>query len=104
LDGIDIRKLDPTWLRKQIGVVTQEPHLFACSIADNIAYGCTAATREQIIEAAKHANCHDFITQFADGYDTLVGMPRRLSPSSNALVSANSAVTSRYSLGCVACA
>lgn len=73
LDDVDLRDLDPTWLRQQIGVVTQEPLLFARSIADNIAYGCSNVTREQVIDAARHANCHDFIEQFPDGYDTMVG-------------------------------
>ncbi len=63
LDGNDLRDLKPSWLRKQIGVVSQEPNLFDMSIRDNIAYG--DLTREipmdEIIKAAKDANIHDFI-------------------------------------------
>ncbi|GLE05827.1 hypothetical protein PINS_up015008 [Pythium insidiosum] len=54
--------------------VSQEPPLFACSIRDNIAYGCQhEATMDEIVEAAKAANAHDFIMSFPDGYDTVVG-------------------------------
>ncbi|EEY69987.1 ATP-binding Cassette (ABC) Superfamily [Phytophthora infestans T30-4] len=59
-----------------MGAVPQEPPLFACSIRDNIAYGCSEgrdATLEDVIHAAKVANAHDFIMSFPDGYDTIVG-------------------------------
>ena len=72
LDGIEIRKLDISWLRRQIGYVGQEPVVFARSIKENIAYG-VEVTEEQIIEAAKKANAHDFITALPDGYNTYVG-------------------------------
>ncbi|XP_067937188.1 uncharacterized protein [Watersipora subatra] len=72
LSGISIRHLDPLWFRTKMSLVNQEPTLFACSIKDNIAYG-TNATDEQVIEAAKQSNSHNFIAQFPDGYDTLVG-------------------------------
>lgn len=73
LDGRDLRELDPSWLREQVGVVSQEPMLFACSIADNIRYGRPYATDEEVREAARAANAHDFIESFTEGYDTLVG-------------------------------
>ena len=61
------------WLRDQIGLVSQEPCLFARSIKENIAYGSPDATQDQIEEAARMANAHDFITSFPNGYDTQVG-------------------------------
>ncbi|XP_049809971.1 ATP-dependent translocase ABCB1-like [Schistocerca nitens] len=73
LDGHDIRKLNVGWLRSQIGVVGQEPVLFQTSIAENIRYGRDGSTMEEIIEAAKMANAHDFISKLPQGYDTLVG-------------------------------
>ena len=73
IDGIDIRDYDVKWLRRQIGVVLQEPYLFHGTIADNIRYGNPDATLEEIIRAAKAANAHDFIVGFPDGYDTIVG-------------------------------
>eukprot|EP00163_Fabomonas_tropica_P018687 TRINITY_DN3306_c3_g1_i5.p1 TRINITY_DN3306_c3_g1~~TRINITY_DN3306_c3_g1_i5.p1 ORF type:complete len:417 (-),score=70.05 TRINITY_DN3306_c3_g1_i5:1009-2259(-) len=72
-DGHDLRSLDPSWVRSQIGFVSQEPVLFAGTIRDNIAYGSTDASLEQIQAAAVQANAHDFITEFAEGYDTAVG-------------------------------
>ncbi|CAH0474471.1 unnamed protein product [Peronospora belbahrii] len=76
LDGVDISTVSPTELRGLMGAVPQEPPLFACSIRDNIAYGCSEgqeATLEDIIRAAKIANAHDFIVSFPNGYDTIVG-------------------------------
>lgn len=73
LDGIDIRRLDPGFLRASIGMVRQEPVLFGGSIGDNIRFGRPDATQDQIEEAAKVANAHDFIVGMADGYDTLCG-------------------------------
>lgn len=73
LDGADLRTLDPAWLREQVGVVSQEPILFATTIADNIRYGRTTATQQEIEDAARAANAHAFITAFPDGYATLVG-------------------------------
>ena len=72
LDGIDIRELDISWLRRQIGYVGQEPVVFSRSIKENIAYG-VEVSEEEIIEAAKKADAHDFISTFPDGYDTYVG-------------------------------
>lgn len=73
LDGTDLRDLNIQWLRDQIGLVSQEPVLFARSIKENIAYGLPGATDEQIIAVAKSANAHDFISKFPQGYDTQVG-------------------------------
>lgn len=72
-DGIDIKDLQLKWLRSQIGLVSQEPALFATSIAENIKYGKGSATFEEIVEAAKSANAHTFISQLPSGYDTQVG-------------------------------
>ena len=73
LDGHDLKDLNVRWLREQIGLVSQEPVLFARSIKENIAYGLPGATDEQIISVAKAANAHDFISKFPQGYDTKVG-------------------------------
>jgi ATP-binding cassette subfamily B protein len=73
IDGIDIRDYDVKWLRRQIGMVLQEPYLFHGTIADNIRYGNPDADHSEIIRAAKAANAHDFIVGFPDGYDTMVG-------------------------------
>lgn len=73
LDGIDIRQITLQSLRKSIGVVQQEVYLFAGTVCDNILYGRPDATREEVIEAAKKANAHDFILELPDGYDTDIG-------------------------------
>jgi ATP-binding cassette subfamily B protein len=72
-DGIDLRHLDLDWLRAQIGVVSQEPTLFAVSIADNIRYGRLRAHPRDVEEVARAANAHDFIAGLPEGYDTLIG-------------------------------
>ncbi|KAG6943752.1 hypothetical protein JG688_00017452, partial [Phytophthora aleatoria] len=75
LDGHNIKHLNLSWLRSQIGLVGQEPTLFIGTIAENISYGLAEQpSQQEIEEAAKMANAHDFITQFPDGYDTQVGM------------------------------
>nr|WP_225936929.1 ABC transporter transmembrane domain-containing protein [Myxococcus sp. RHSTA-1-4] len=73
LDGHPLTSLDPHWLRRNIGMVAQEPQLFSCSIADNIRYGRPDATDAQIEEAARAANAHAFIQRFPEGYQTQVG-------------------------------
>ncbi|MBL8955760.1 MAG: ATP-binding cassette domain-containing protein [Myxococcaceae bacterium] len=73
LDGQRLTELDAHWLRRQIGVVAQEPLLFSASVAENIRYGRPEATREEVIEAAKLANAHGFVSAFPEGYETLVG-------------------------------
>uniref|UniRef100_A0A8D2NMS1 Bile salt export pump n=1 Tax=Zonotrichia albicollis TaxID=44394 RepID=A0A8D2NMS1_ZONAL len=73
LDGHDIRSLNIQWLRSQIGVVEQEPVLFATTIAENIRYGRDEATMEDIIQAAKQANAYNFIMDLPQKFDTHVG-------------------------------
>ncbi len=73
VDGEDIRDIRRDDIRRQIGVVLQEPYLFHGTVFANIAYGKPDATPEQVIMAAKAAYAHDFIVNFPDGYDTLVG-------------------------------
>ena len=73
LDGHPLTSLDPHWLRRNIGMVAQEPQLFSCSIADNIRYGRPEATDAQVEEAARAANAHAYIQRFPEGYATQVG-------------------------------
>ncbi|CAK4584414.1 unnamed protein product [Aphanomyces euteiches] len=73
LDGRDISTLQLKWLRSQIGLVSQEPVLFATTIFENIAAGGDNISRDQVIAAAKLANAHDFIMGLPDGYDTMCG-------------------------------
>ncbi|WP_237197286.1 ABC transporter ATP-binding protein [Rothia nasimurium] len=73
VDGMDIAGSDLAQVRSLIGMVFQDASLFSGTIAENIAYGRPDATREQIIEAATKANAHDFISKFADGYESLIG-------------------------------
>ncbi|KAG0477928.1 hypothetical protein HPP92_012647 [Vanilla planifolia] len=73
IDSKDIRRLNLKSLRLKIGLVQQEPALFAASIFDNIAYGKDGASREEVIEAARAAHVHGFVSDFPDGYDTQVG-------------------------------
>ena len=73
IDGNDIRNLTLESLRNSIGVVQQDVYMFAGSIKENIGYGKLNASDEEIIEAAKNANIHDYIVSLVDGYDTYVG-------------------------------
>ncbi|ETP40961.1 hypothetical protein F442_11781 [Phytophthora nicotianae P10297] len=73
IDGVDVRTLNVKWLRSQVGLVGQEPSLFATSIMENIRYGCPSASDEQVIEAAKMANAYTFIKEFPQGFQTEVG-------------------------------
>jgi ATP-binding cassette subfamily B protein len=73
IDGKDIKKLTLKSLRNHIGIVQQDVYLFAGTILENIAYGKQNATREEVIQAAKNANAHDFIMSFPDGYETDIG-------------------------------
>ncbi|CAF1567466.1 unnamed protein product [Rotaria sp. Silwood1] len=76
LDGHDIRTLSLSWLRSQIGLVSQEPALVCdLTVAENIAYGQASNefTYEDIVRAAKRAHCHDFIQTLPQGYNTSVG-------------------------------
>lgn len=73
IDGKDIRDVTLNSLRNHIGMVQQDVYLFAGTIFENIAYGKPGASREEVIEAAKNANAHEFIMSFPDGYDTDIG-------------------------------
>ena len=73
IDGQDVRKLTLESLRSQIGLVQQDVYLFCGSIKENIAYGKPGASMEEIEDAARKANIHDFIMELPDGYDTFVG-------------------------------
>ncbi|XP_047960660.1 ABC transporter B family member 15-like [Salvia hispanica] len=72
-DGVAIDKLQLKWLRLQMGLVSQEPALFATTIKENILFGKEDASMEEVIEAAKASNAHNFITSLPQGYDTQVG-------------------------------
>ena len=78
LDGVDIRRLRLKWLRAQMGLVSQEPALFATTIRQNILFGKEDATEEEIVAAANAANAHDFISQLPQGYETQVTFTRSL--------------------------
>jgi ATP-binding cassette subfamily B protein len=73
IDGQDIMKVTQDSLRSQISLVPQDPILFHRTLADNIKYGKPDATMEEVVEAAKKAHCHEFISQLAEGYETFVG-------------------------------
>ncbi|KAL6634547.1 hypothetical protein ACP70R_027218 [Stipagrostis hirtigluma subsp. patula] len=73
LDGMSIRRLQLKWLRMQMGLVSQEPALFATSIRENILFGKEDASMEEVTAAAKVANAHEFISKLPHGYDTQVG-------------------------------
>jgi ABC-type multidrug transport system fused ATPase/permease subunit len=73
IDGVDVKDMDPHWLRRHVGVVAQEPTLFSSTIEDNIRYGNPAASMEQIVEAARNASALQFIEAFPDKFKTRVG-------------------------------
>ncbi|CAK9263783.1 unnamed protein product [Sphagnum jensenii] len=73
IDGVNIKELQVKWLRCQIGLVSQEPALFATTIKENILYGKDSATMDEVVEAAKSANAYNFIIQLPQGFDTQVG-------------------------------
>jgi ATP-binding cassette, subfamily B (MDR/TAP), member 1 len=73
LDGEDLRGLKVSWLRRQMGLVSQEPTLFATTIFENISMGLDGASEEQVTAAAVSANAHKFITTLPLGYQTQVG-------------------------------
>jgi ABC-type multidrug transport system fused ATPase/permease subunit len=75
LDGNNVKDLNVSWLRRQIGVVSQEPVLFNMTVKQNLLMGSHSGevTEEEIIAACTKANCHSFITQLPNGYDTIVG-------------------------------
>lgn len=76
IDGQNIKDIDPSWLKKQIGTVSQEPILFSCSIRDNILYGADdpeKVTEGEFIRICKEANVYEFVQQLPDGFNTVVG-------------------------------
>ena len=73
VDGIDIRQINSDDFRSQLGIVLQEPFLFPGTLRDNIAYARPDVSVDEVMRAAKAANCHEFIMKFPDGYDTSVG-------------------------------
>ena len=73
IDGIDIRKMTLKSLRNQIGIVQQDVYLFAGSVYENILYGKPDATEEEVYQAAKNANAHEFIMSLPEGYQTDIG-------------------------------
>jgi ATP-binding cassette subfamily B protein len=73
IDGADVRTLDLVALRSAIAVVTDDPFLFSASVHENIAYAREDASREEVIEAARRAQAHEFVVRLPDGYDTRVG-------------------------------
>lgn len=73
LDGIDLKELNPTWLRKQVALVSQDIFLFHSTIAENIRFARPKASMIEIVEAARSACAHDFIQSLPAGYDTVVG-------------------------------
>jgi ABC-type multidrug transport system fused ATPase/permease subunit len=101
LDGHNVKDLNLNWLRSQIGLVGQEPTLFIGTIAENIAYGLTEKpSQQEIEEAAKMANVHDFITQFPDGYATQVGMKGEQLSAARSSASPSRAPSSRTRTCC----
>jgi ATP-binding cassette subfamily B protein len=73
IDGVDVRKVTLTSLRRAIGVISQDPFLFSDTVRENIAFGTPDATDEEIEAAARAAQAHDFIERLPDGYDTVIG-------------------------------
>ena len=73
IDGVDIATTDPSWLRRQIGVVLQENFLFNASVRDNIAVHVPSSSMDDIVRVAKIAGAHEFIAELPNSYDTMVG-------------------------------
>ena len=73
LDGVDLRRLEPASLRRQMGVVLQDPFLFSGTVADNIRYAKPDAGDAEVVQAARIAQAYDFVMGFPDGFDTVVG-------------------------------
>jgi len=73
IDGVDIKKIDKKWLRKHVGLVLQEPFLFARTIKENISFAKNHAAEKEVFDAAEHASIHDVVQDFDQGYDTMVG-------------------------------
>lgn len=73
VDGVDVRDWNLASLRRQIAIIEQDVFLFSRSVAENIAFGCPEASREEVVAAARAAQAHDFISAFPAGYDTVIG-------------------------------
>ncbi|HSM57804.1 MAG TPA: ABC transporter ATP-binding protein [Candidatus Sulfomarinibacteraceae bacterium] len=73
VDGVDVREWELAALRRQISIIEQDIFLYSRTVAENIAFGCPGAAREEIVEAAQAAQAHEFILSFRDGYDTVIG-------------------------------
>lgn len=72
VDGCDVKEMDLQCLRTKVGLVSQEPVLFSCSVRDNICYGNPGASQQQVEDAARAANAHSFIQKLPEGYSTQV--------------------------------
>ena len=73
VDGADVRDLTRRSLRREVGVISQDPFLFSATVRENIAFGATDATDEQVVEAARAAQAHEFVQALPDGYETVIG-------------------------------
>src|SRR5439155_21937185 len=73
IDGIDVRDIKLQALRREIGIVSQDPFLFSATVRENIAFGRPDATDEEIARAASLAQAHEFIERLHDGYETMIG-------------------------------
>jgi ATP-binding cassette subfamily B protein len=73
VDGVDVRDVTRRSLRREVGVISQDPFLFSATVRDNIAFGASDATDEQVVEAARAAQAHEFVEALPDGYDTVIG-------------------------------
>ncbi len=73
VDGVDVRDVTRRSLRREVGVISQDPFLFSATVRENIAFGATDATDEQVEEAARAAQAHEFVQALPDGYETVIG-------------------------------
>src|SRR6185295_8175526 len=73
IDGADVRELTLNSLRREIGVIAQDPFLFSATVRENLAFGRPAATDEQLVQAARLAQAHEFVERLPGGYDTVIG-------------------------------
>jgi ATP-binding cassette subfamily B protein len=73
VDGVDVRHVTRRSLRREVGVISQDPFLFSATVRENIAFGATGATDEQVEEAARAAQAHEFVQALPDGYETVIG-------------------------------
>ena len=73
VDGVDVREVTRRSLRREVGVISQDPFLFSATVRENIAFGATGATDEEVEAAARAAQAHEFVAALPDGYDTVIG-------------------------------